>query len=192
LSHLSYTWVIFTFGPWLLSSKYLWLVSSSIYWEELIKINVSLSLSSWIGNHDIANFNSIHDVLFTKEKILIQQYCPGIFSSRRCYMFTAVFSVNTLWIQWHRRKFSIDSSVTSSNIRWLYVTSYILQVSTSVRYCAIVWYIRFLVKLLVYDFRFCMVYSFVKEEILQISIWPVCMDTYDTYYCVYAICIHGG
>lgn len=42
------------------------------------------------------------------------------------------------------------------------------------------------------DFRFCMVYSFVKEEILQVSIWTVCMDTYDTYHCVYTVFIHGS
>jgi len=35
-----------------------------------------------------------------------------------------------------------------------------------------------------------MVYSVIEEEILQVSVWPVCMDTYDTHCCVYPVCVH--
>lgn len=44
LFRLSSIWVIFTCGPWLLSYKFLWQVSFSIYLEGLVKISTFLVL----------------------------------------------------------------------------------------------------------------------------------------------------
>ena len=40
--------------------------------------------------------------------------------------------------------------------------------------------------------RFYVVYSYVKEEDVQVSIWPVCMDTHDSNCGVYPVCLHRG
>ena len=39
-------------------------------------------------------------------------------------------------------------------------------------------------------FRFHVVYSYIKEEDVQVSIWPVCMDTHDSYCGVHAVLIY--
>lgn len=36
-------------------------------------------------------------------------------------------------------------------------------------------------------FRFYVVHSYIEEEDVQVSIWPVCMDTHDPNNCVYTI-----
>lgn len=51
-------WGTFIFWQWLLLSKYSWQVNSSIYSEELMKINACRGLGSWIGKNTY-NANSI-------------------------------------------------------------------------------------------------------------------------------------
>lgn len=39
-------------------------------------------------------------------------------------------------------------------------------------------------------FRFYVVHSYIEEEDVQVSIWAVCLDTHDTHYSVYSVCLH--
>lgn len=36
-------------------------------------------------------------------------------------------------------------------------------------------------------FRFYVVHSYIEEEDVQVSIWPVCMDAHDSNYSVYTV-----
>lgn len=47
-------------------------------------------------------------------------------------------------------------------------------------------------KSLFYWIRFCVVYSYIEEEDVQISIWSVCMDTYDSDCGVYTVILYRG